>query len=130
MTDIEVIWALKQLMKIGCENNGQQQIIINALDFIYRQKDEIEKLNTVNADMHESLRLACETNKDLQAEIERLNELVSNSDKLKAEAIKEFALRAKSLVHHTVVSSVYGVMLSISENAFDNLVKEMEGDTE
>jgi hypothetical protein len=50
--------------------------------------------------------------------------------KIKAKAIKEFALRLKSLVHHTIFSSVYGVMLSISENDFDNLVKEMVGDKE
>ena len=51
----------------------QMQLRKDALDLINRQKDEIEKLNTVNADMHESLRLACETNKDMQAEIENLN---------------------------------------------------------
>lgn len=51
-------------------------------------------------------------------------------EQIKAEAIKEFAERLKNLVHHTTFSSLYGVMLSISENDFDNLVKEMVGDEE
>jgi hypothetical protein len=71
-----------------------------------------------------------------KAEIEKLKNdcfcIANERDAMKdvidsavTEAIEDFSKRLKSLVHHTVFSSVYGVMLSISENDFDNLLKEM-----
>ena len=42
-----------------------------------KAKAEIKKLNTVNADMHESLRLACETNKDLGKLIDTAEEKIN-----------------------------------------------------
>lgn len=50
-----------------------QQLIEDIFPLINRQKCEIESLQAVHADMTESLRLAAEANKDMQAEIERLN---------------------------------------------------------
>jgi hypothetical protein len=84
------------------------------VDLIGRQKAEIESLQAVHADMTESLRLAAEANKDMQAEIERLKkigdyktsevlrhdaairELHKQLETARAEAIKEFAQRLKS----------------------------------
>lgn len=87
MTDEQIIKALECCADdsvIRCEECPYvvsifscrlMQLKKDAFDLINRYKAEIEKLNTVNADMHESLRLACERNKDLQAEIERLQRL-------------------------------------------------------
>ena len=68
----------------------------NVTDMAAKLKERNMKLNTVNAEMHESLRLACETNKDLQAEVERLAEenksfadIGKMYSEIKAEAIKE-----------------------------------------
>lgn len=107
-----------------------------ALDLINRQKAEIESLQAVHADMTESLRLAAEANKDMQAEIEKLGrdryqilpdgrlELIPRTDinAIKAEAIKEFAERVKGR------NSVYATdktLLKELNFVIDNLVKEM-----
>ena len=106
MTDIEVIWALKQLMEIGCENNGQRQIIINALDLINRQKAKYEDL----LEQFRVLDCECErlekANAKQKAEIERVTEENKNFadigkmySEIKAEAIKEFAKRLKQEVY-------------------------------
>lgn len=44
----------------------------DAIDLINRKKADVDKLQEVNADLNESLRIACEANKDLQAEVEEL----------------------------------------------------------
>ena len=150
MTDNEIIKALEICVseEIRCSECPFDEVcgnfeIKDLLDLINRQKVEIEKLNTVNAEMHESLRLACERNKDLQAEIERLNGLVADGDKafnkmtelynkafnrcrkVKAEAIKELldkiekqAIPSEDDVYWVELDDIY------------NLVKEMVGDTE
>lgn len=67
------------------------------LALINRQKAEIEKLNDLYVAGLESLRLAAEANKDMQAEIERLQKY--NTDvafKHYNDGIKEFAERLKS----------------------------------
>lgn len=104
--------------KALCNDLCAIEFIKTALDLITRQKAEIEKLQEVNADLNESLRLAAEANKDLNAEIERLadrsHKCIYLSDeesmeycvdgpcphyeakaKVKAEAIKEFAGKLK-----------------------------------
>ena len=55
-----MLWHCKRADELLTENN--------------KLKAEIERLQSVNADMQESLRLAAEANKDMQAEIERLRE--------------------------------------------------------
>ena len=54
---------------------------------------EIDKLQEVNADLNESLRLACEGNKDLQAEVDRLrfnlNAVLDERAEDKAEVARE-----------------------------------------
>lgn len=46
---------------------------LHKVDLANRQEGEVARLQSVNADMQESLRLAAEANKDMQAEIEKLN---------------------------------------------------------
>jgi molecular chaperone GrpE (heat shock protein) len=95
---------------VGCRD----KMNADALALILRQKREIERLNTVHADMTESLRLAAEANKDMQAEIERLKkigddktsevlrhdasirELHKQLETARSEAIKEFAKKIKT----------------------------------
>ena len=132
-------------------NGDNLNLVKYALDLINRQKSEIEKLNTVNADMHESLRLACERNKDLQAEIERLKLITTNKPycvsigtadiftenheeyewllaKISAEAIKEFAERLKEESLDVMNFVIPEEVVCVDD--IDNLVKEMVGDTE
>jgi hypothetical protein len=82
-TDDEIIKMLKSIGDVGdCSRDcifydGKVHhcalvVAHHALALINRQKREIESLNAVHADMSESLRLAAEANKDMQAEIERL----------------------------------------------------------
>ncbi len=81
-TDEEIIKALEvhsdteDSCTDKCPYSGNRycgsKMASDALALINRQKAEIERLNAVHADMTESLRLAAEANKDMQAEIERL----------------------------------------------------------
>lgn len=119
----------------GCTND----LVGDALALINRQKAENERLNTVHADMIESLRLAAEANKDMQAEVERLEELAAEKQNLteqwknkvgellaekqiiEAEAIKEFAQRLKA---ESILRSGCVPWYDIQET-IDTLVKEM-----
>lgn len=106
------------------------------------QKADIDKLQEVNADLNESLRLAAEANKDLKAEIERLRSM--NQSKLdiihdlragleaeRAEAIKEFAERLHKGIddfrdkREMVMLPYTESALLIIERKIDNLVAEM-----
>lgn len=116
-------------------------------------KAEIEKWELLNSILLESCNgysKACDTYK---AEIERLNEEVDKQyeiseanvraeitsggtschwceDKVRAEAIKEFAERLKSVVaiHNGDMWSKYGYIDNLVKEYIDNLVKEMVGD--
>lgn len=109
-----------------------------ALDLINRQKAEVEKLQKVNADLNESLRLAAEANKDLKAEVERLKteQMMAEGyadaleERAKVESIKEFVRRFKE-----TTSSIVGLrggveiyetkIYQIRATSFDNPVAEM-----
>lgn len=144
-TDDDVIKALEICVKLDfslneckeCPYKGEcgtkdGNMPADALALIKRQKAEIERLesiradlskdierlNTVHADAIESLRLAAEANKDMQAEIESLKKVLyelkmeaemvykqrdaqkNRADSIakfaRAEAIKDFAQRLKS----------------------------------
>lgn len=56
------------------EDDCRLDLIYDSLAHIKRQKADVDKLQEVNADLNESLRLAAEANKDFKAEIERLQE--------------------------------------------------------
>lgn len=108
----------------------------NALALINRQKAEIESLQTVHADMTESLRLAAEANKDMQAEIESLKDgwdyIPANAARaLKehavAEAIKEFAERLVAIYENDKTydrPNAHTLVVTVFRN-IDTLVKEM-----
>lgn len=105
-------------------------LIKDVFPLINRQKSEIERLQAVHADMTESLRLASEANKDMQAELEDLREIVfmdrSEAIKnLKAETIKEFAQRLKRRARMPL-GTLYGGMVYLKD--IDNLVKIMTED--
>ena len=70
----------------------------NAVEMMLnRANEEIERLNTVHADMTESLRLAAEANKDMSVELDAMrgaaNSYKMHYENARAEAIKEFAER-------------------------------------
>ena len=144
MTDNEIIKALEldkeTIVALG-GLNGIPPIVqhTDVIDLINRQKAEIERLQSVNADMQESLRLAAEANKDMQAEVERYKtyyetmeteiysfrkdqaEVKFLKNKIRAEAIKEFAERAKGKAHF---SEDFGEA-AVSCHDINALVKEM-----
>ena len=100
--------------------------ISQATDLINRQKAQIESLNAVHADMTESLRLAAEANKDIQAEIEAWKEEVNRLsfwNHIKRTAvINEFAERVKSDLGRI---PQYHFTRSQVEWSIDTLKKEM-----
>lgn len=143
-TDEQIVKALECCINADCLNCPQwseewysgmcNDFLKSVLDLINRQKADVDKLQEVNADLNESLRLAAEANKDLKAEIERLREDVLEvtailgeielrNAQIKAEAIKEFAERLKANMCHGYP------YLEIEEDLFrrdvDNLVAEM-----
>lgn len=82
-TDEEIINKMSAYIEMSCRMCGFKTLcnelcaiefikaaLKAALGLIKSQKAEIEKLQEVNADLNESLRLAAEANKDLNAEIE------------------------------------------------------------
>lgn len=159
-SDEEIVKALERCQYRECqecirlytgrpiEDDCRLDLIYDSLALINRKNAEIEKLQEVNADLNESLRLAAEANKDLNAEVEewkaRANDWQNQYLKLieemeiyqehidqdiiyakaiKAEAIKEFVVRLKTNMCHGYP------YLEIEEDLFrrdvDNLVAEM-----
>jgi hypothetical protein len=125
------------------EGVAQDELLKDALALTNRQKAEIERLETVHADMIESLRLAAEANKDMQAELKKLGrdryqilpdgrlELLPRTDinAIKAEAIKEFAerLKEKMYPYNGLDKRTYAINARAVEKANEDLVKEMMG---
>lgn len=68
-------------------------LLRDLLSLICSRNAEIEGLQAVHVDINESLRLAAEANKDMQAEIERLKE----HQKAEIEKLKEFEYMYKEL---------------------------------
>lgn len=92
-----------------------QNLIMDILPIINRQKAEMERLQAVHADMTESLRLAAEANKDMQAEIEAKEEEYADLlgqrnavemmlENIRTEAIKDFA---KFLIDHSTDNTIF-----------------------
>ena len=68
-----------------------QKLVRDVLPLINRQKAEIESLNAIHADALESLRLAAEANKDMQAEVKRLEHTTSGiQSRIKNSKVVEF----------------------------------------
>ena len=103
----------------------------------------IESLQAIHADAIESLRLAAEANKDMQAEIERLKkigndktsevlrhdaairELHKQVENAKSEAIKEFAQRLKMRFTEKIGDRKESFFSYSVQREIDSLVKEM-----
>lgn len=164
-TDEEIVKALECCINADCLNcprwSGEwysgmcNDFLKSVLDLFNRKNAEIDKLQEVNADLNESLRLAAEANKDLKAEVEewkaRANDWQNQYLKLieemeiyqehidqdiiyakaiKAEAIKEFAERFKKKTNVIVARrdgvEIYETKLyQIRATSFDDLVAEM-----
>ena len=131
-TDEEIIKALECCWKTkGCldcpyiETDGCIiESVRDTLKLINRQKADVDKLQEVNADLNESLRLAAEANKDLNAEIERLKKY--NTDvafKHYNDGIREFAERVINLIYSA------DDINPVTEWQIDNLVAEMTEET-
>ena len=142
-TDEEIINKMSAYIEMSCRMCGFKTLcnelcaiefikaaLKAALGLIKSQKADIEKLQEVNADLNESLRLAAEANKDLQAEIERLKaeQMMAEGyadaleERAKAEAIKDFAERLKDKARMPI-GTLYGKMVYVED--IDNLVAEM-----
>ena len=109
------------------------------------QKADIEKLQEVNADLNESLRLAAEANKDLKAEIEewearakerqgRVKKYLAEIERMEQEsnflAKRFYKEGVKDLAERLKANMCHGYLyLDIEEDLFrrdvDNLVAEM-----
>lgn len=131
----DVIKDFTEIVEFYREKGGRDtfKVLKNTLDLINRQQAEIEKLNVELVGM----RGACNSYKmhydNAKAEIEKLERVTSylegvcesTPDKVRAEAIKEFAERLK--INYSKPLFAVG-----SYNEFirevDNLVKEMVGE--
>jgi hypothetical protein len=119
----------------------------DALALVNRQKAEIEKLNDLYVAGLESLRLAAEANKDMQAEIKRLQSRVNRlkqydeerdirlhtrlTANARAKAIKEFAERLKANMSNIARMEFGGnIYFCVGYDLIDTLVKEMTEEKE
>ena len=112
MTDNEIIEALERCgyHKECCfcnsveECGGKNVLVTNALDLITRQQAEIERLK-------------------INLNVEFDNFVSEYDDKIKAEAVKDFAERLKE---ETLTTDKFGEILLVQD--IDNLVKEIIGE--
>jgi urease gamma subunit len=116
MTDKQIIKALECCHNGGkcddcpCERTGDCNFEYEVLDLINRQKAKIERLADSNGRLRESVGLM-------------LN-YPDGIERIKAEAIKEFAERLKSYAHEISCN----VLLVVTKDDIDTLVKEMVGE--
>ena len=126
MEDNEIIKALKEILEIMLVMGDLQKssTISKTIDYINRQKAEIERLNNKQISELASASALFEMAK-IKDEQQRIN------NKLKADAIKEFAerLKEKSSKMELVCS---GALVkrdyTIDEKTLNNLAKEMVGE--
>lgn len=123
MTDDEIIKALeccnRPANQTSCDDCPYQfsdekcssKLIIDTLDLINRQKVEIEQLEVRNAKLKKYFTIEFSYD-DLEEIVERRLERILN-DKVKTEAIREFAERLKTMI------------CEVDHGNVDNLVKEM-----
>ena len=143
MTDNEIIKALEccshrneDLPCDGCPayNIAQmcmEDLMSDALDFINRQKAEIERLKQENKEYCEDNRIIAyqrnQRDKEIRALHNQLNGLNFMDKQIKSEAIKEFADRLKDRADKTRIKNMETekVVFYMDEFKLDNLVKEM-----
>ena len=105
MGDNEIIKALKKILELMLLEGDLQRAstVSHAIDFINRQKAEIERL---------------------QKEVDRLSQIVLHHPGQVDDAIKEFAEKAKDVI----LGDYWGDDCWWFEKALEDLVKEMVGD--
>lgn len=130
LTDEEIIKALHEMW--DCSYNYEEcQQLKNALDLINRQKAEIERLKSANAEKFRQWDMLAEKSKQHYADL--YNEA---KDTLKAEAYKEYHIKAKSClkanrdVEQQIGNNYVVKTIKEIENCFDNILKEMIGEEE
>ena len=131
------------------EDDCRLDLIYDSLALIKCQKADVDKLQEVNADLNESLRLAAEANKDLKAEIEewearakerqgRVKKYLAEIEQMEQEsnflAKRFYKEGVKDLAERLKANLCHGYLyLDIEEDLFrrdvDNLVAEMTGET-
>ena len=130
MTDNEIIKALGQCSDadIGCSNCPlysedycRQVLDSNALDIIKRQKVEIDELQLKNSELKKEI---AELQKGVEFDIDHFS--TEYDEKIKAEAVKEFAERVKLDFYHEFDELIPSVMA----DKIDKLVKEMVGEND
>ena len=136
LTDNEIIKTLQEMADYP-HNYEEGQDLQNALDLINRQKAE----NKSQSIMIKMLKGSIEDYKNSyinqKAEIERLktnlnveleNLATEYDNKIKAEAYKEFAEKAKEFMHNKFKALDEYEFEYITERDIDKLAKEMVGD--
>ena len=117
LTDNEIVKQVRYFADHCCKNsclgNPSQQFWIDILDYINRQKAEIERLCSV-------------VDKTDAAYFQKVDEV----DRAKSEAIKEFAERLKNKLTSCSKTIDGKCEYLICDFEIDNLVKEMVGDAE
>ena len=108
------------------------QITANAaLDLINRQKAEIERLKSANDENFRQWDMLAEKTKQYYADLYN-----DAKDTLKAEAYKEYHIKAKSClkanrdVEQQIGNNYVVKRIKEIENRFDNILKEMVGEEE
>lgn len=116
MTDKEIIMATKLLLELVFVKDCLQRvkIVSNVFDLINRQKAEIERLN-----------------KAIQVQEIMLENAINKVKKAKAEAVKEFAERAKTekAIHNCECGKFFDYT-DVFNDYIDNLLKEKVGEND
>lgn len=143
MTDNEIIKALEDEVKSTeyvdsdyCDG-VDLTLIKSTIDLINRQKSEIDELKHEREVLIEDIHHSADKINEQLEEIEKLERTISylegvcesTPDKIRAEAIKEFAYRLKQKSEYYENGQGWEGRICY-EDDIDNLLKEMVGDTE
>lgn len=123
LSDEEIIKRLEQCVKRGNRNYDTDIV----LDLINRQKSEIERLKSANAEKFRQWDMLAEKSKQHYADLYE-----EAKDILKAEAYNEFADKLKNqkeLFHYLGLSKTY-YAIAVEVSTIDNILKEMVGEEE
>lgn len=144
MTDNEIIKALERIALYSGFTDDVSNTLLDALDLIKQQRENIERLQSMN-------RAKLDTIHDLQVEIEKLKKEVEDKERAyndefclrkewqskcrelfqekqttKAEAYKEFAERLNEKAQIADCFDSYNMV--VGTHFIDNLLKEMVGE--
>ena len=145
MIDNEIIKDLERISLYSGFSDDVINTILDALDLIKQQRENIERLQSMN-------RAKLDTIHDLQVEIEKLKEEVKDKERAyndefcsrkewqtkcrellkekqitKSEVYREFAEKLKEFMHNKFKDLDEYEFEYITERDIDNIVKELEG---